>query len=74
MMPAITRHLHEIAIIIGWFAALIVVSAIVAAVSARKYGRTKRTRQAIYSVVGFVGLAIAVAITIARLRGLKFTP
>jgi hypothetical protein len=31
MMPAITRAFHELAWIIGWFAVLIVVSAMIAA-------------------------------------------
>jgi cytochrome b561 len=73
-MPAITRHFHEMAVVIGWFSALIIVSAIVAAVTARKYGRTNQSRKAIYSVVGFIGLVIALLITISRLRGLRFTP
>jgi hypothetical protein len=74
VMPAITRHFHDIAVIIAWYGGLIAAASLVAAVIARKYGRTKRSRQAIYSVVGFVGLMIALTITIARLRGLKFTP
>jgi hypothetical protein len=74
MMPAITRHFQEIAFIIGWFAFLILASGIVAMLAARKWGRTKRTRQMIYSVVGFVGLLTAALVAFARLRGLKFTP
>jgi hypothetical protein len=74
MMPAITRYFHDIAFILGWFAFMILISAGVSVVIARKYGRTKQTRQAIYSVAGLIGLAIAAAITIARLRGVRFTP
>jgi heme A synthase len=74
MMPAITRAFHELAWIIGWFAVLIVVSAMIAAFTARKYGRTKQARQAIYSVAGLVGMLIAAAITMVRLRGIKITP
>jgi hypothetical protein len=43
------------------FAGLILVSAVVAFLAARKWGRTKRAREAIYGIVGFVGLAIATA-------------
>lgn len=49
-------------------ATVIVVSGIVAFVVARKWGRTKRARQAIYSVVGFVGLVIAVIVMQYRLQ------
>ena len=55
-------------------AVLIQVSAIVAAVAARAWGRTKQQRQAIYSVVGFIGLIIAGMLMISRIRGLKVTP
>jgi hypothetical protein len=72
--PAVTRYFHEMAGIIVWFAVLILVSAIVAAVAARAWGRTKQSRQVIYSVVGFIGLIIAGMLMIARLRGLKVTP
>jgi hypothetical protein len=74
MMPAITRYFHEMAGMIVWFAGLILVSAIVAAVAARIWGRTKQSRQVIYSVVGLIGVLIGGMITIGRLRGIRFTP
>jgi hypothetical protein len=71
---SLTRYFHEMAFIIGWLAFLMVVSAIVAALVARKWGRTKQARQAIYSVVRLVELTIFTAITTGRLRGVRFTP
>lgn len=50
------------------FAALIVVSGIVAAVAARAWGRTKQSRQMIFTLVGFAGLVLSAAVTLARMR------
>jgi len=50
------------------FAALIVISGIVAAVAARQWGRTKESRQIIFTLVGFVGLLLSAVVTLARMR------
>ena len=74
MVPGITKYFHELAGMAVYFAVLIVVSMVVAAIAARAWGRTKQQRQAIYSVVGFIGLIIAGILMISRIRGLKVTP
>jgi uncharacterized membrane protein YidH (DUF202 family) len=61
-------HSSGLASAIYTFAGLILVSGVVAFFAARKWGRTKRARQAIYSVVGFVGIVIAVIVMQYRLR------
>ena len=55
---------------IGTFALVIVCAGVVAFVAARKWGSTKRSPQAIFGVVGFAGLAIAVLVAQLRLRGI----
>jgi uncharacterized membrane protein HdeD (DUF308 family) len=65
---AITNLASGLASAIYTFAGLILVSGIVAFFAARKWGRTKRIRQAIYSVVGFLGIVIAAIVTLYRLR------
>jgi len=55
---------------IGTFALLIVCAGVIAFVAARKWGSTKRRQQAIFGVVGFVGLAIAVLVAQLRLHGI----
>jgi hypothetical protein len=51
--------------------AIIVGAGVVAFVAARTWGgRSKLRRQAIFGVVGFIGLVIAVVVAQTRLRGM----
>ena len=54
--------------IVTVFGVSIVVSGLVALVIARKWGRSKRSREAICSVIGFIGLAISAFVAQYRLR------
>ena len=65
---AVTNLASGLASAIYTFTVVILVSGVVAFFAARKWGRTKRSRQAIYSVVGFVGIVIAAIVTLYRLR------
>jgi hypothetical protein len=65
---AVTNLASGLASAIYTFAGLMLVSGVIAFFAARKWGRTKRARQAIYSVVGFVGIVIALLLTQYRLR------
>jgi uncharacterized membrane protein HdeD (DUF308 family) len=65
---AFQRKPAGIASAIYTFAGMILVSGVAAFFAARKWGRTKRSRPAIYSVVGFVGLVIGVIVMQYRLR------
>jgi hypothetical protein len=65
---AVTNLASGLASAIWTFAVLILVSGVIAFLAARKWGRTKRARQAIYSVVGFIGIVIAVIVLQYRLR------
>ena len=64
----VTNAMSGLASAIYTFAGVVLVSTVVAFVVARKWGRTKRTRQALYSVVGFIGILIAVIVLQYRLR------
>jgi hypothetical protein len=50
------------------FAGLILASAVVAFLAARKWARTKRAPHNIYSIVGLVGLEVAALVMQYRLR------
>jgi hypothetical protein len=65
---AVTNLASGLAAAIYTLAGLVLVSAVVAFIAARKWGRTKGSRQAIYSVVGFVGLVIAAIVMLYQLR------
>ena len=69
MTPSISGIASAIAAIFWQFGLIIVVSAIVAFFAAHKWGRaSRRKRQAIYMVVGLVGIIIGLMVTIHRLK------
>jgi hypothetical protein len=69
MTPSISGIASAIAAILWQFGLIIVASAAVAFFAAHKWGGTsRRKRQAIYSVVGFVGIIIGLMVTIHRLK------
>jgi sulfite exporter TauE/SafE len=63
-----TNAMSGLASAIHTFVGLMLVSAVLAFFAARKWGRTKRARRAVYSVVGFFGLVIAVIVMQYRVR------
>jgi hypothetical protein len=70
MTSSVSGIASTIAAILWQFGLIIVVSAAVAFFAAHKWGGTsRRKRQAIYSVVGFVGIIVGLMVTI---HGLKY--
>jgi hypothetical protein len=53
------------------FAMLLVFGFTLAALAVRRWGKTRQSRQTIFTVVAFVGLVVAAAIMFARLRALS---
>lgn len=69
MTSSVSGIASAIAAILWQFGLIIVVSAIVPFFAAHRWGGTsRRKRQAIYSVVGFVGIIIGLMVTIHRLK------
>jgi hypothetical protein len=53
-------------VIVSTFGVLIVLSAVVALLASRKWGTSKKRRDAIFSAVSFLGLFVAAAVTWLR--------
>jgi hypothetical protein len=68
-MPSIVNAGNQIALALVTLAALIVATALIAFVIARKYGNSRARQCAIFSVIGTVGSLAAAIYTVLRLRG-----
>jgi predicted permease len=69
-MPSIVGAGNQIASALVTFAVLIVATALIAFVVARRYGNSRVRQRAIFAVIGTVGLLSAAIYTHLRLRGM----
>lgn len=69
-MPSIFNAGNQIASALVTLAVLIVATALIAFVVARKYGDSRARQRAIFAAIGTVGLLAAAIYTHLRLRGM----